>query len=158
MMVREEDLPSEILEMPEPLAALTRLERAVTAYANLNSDRYMGADVIQAVLDARAAIKRVALVENLVMSTMMVEMPVFEFERYHATEEGEVSLVPVYRQMRPFPTEKAAIAYAKVLVRRHQGPVDIFRAGDEPHQERAVGTVVPKYPYSESKLTEFERA
>lgn len=81
----------------------------------------------------------------------------YEFHRYHATPEGDVSPEPVEVLSLPCFGEAAAKSAARKLARTHQGPVDVARAGPSPWNDRYVGTASPKYPYSDCKITEWER-
>lgn len=91
------------------------------------------------------------------MQTATLTATVYEFNRYSATEDGDVSAEPVEIVTKPCLTEGAARAEARSMARKHQGPVDLALAGDEPWSERYVGTAVPAWPYTECKTTVFER-
>jgi hypothetical protein len=83
--------------------------------------------------------------------------PIYELHVYSATPEGEVSSDPVRVDSLPFVNDAAAQSAARKIARKEQGPVDVALKGSAPWSERYVGTASPKYPYSDCKVTIFER-
>jgi|GEM_PF-2686603 len=81
----------------------------------------------------------------------------YEFHRYSATPEGDLSRDPVEVFAMPCFGVAAAKSIARKLARKHQGPVDVAVLGTAPWNERYVGTATPVYPYSDCKMTVFER-
>jgi hypothetical protein len=81
----------------------------------------------------------------------------YEFHRYHATPDGDLSMEPVEVVRMPCFDQASARSVARKMARKHQGPVDVAVAGASPWNDRYIGTATPKYPYTACKVTVFEK-
>jgi len=81
----------------------------------------------------------------------------YELHVYSATKDGDLSREPVEIIKMPCFNEASARSAARKLARQHQAPIDVARAGAAPWADRYVGTAAPVYPYTDCKITEFEK-
>lgn len=129
------------------------------------SDRLTAEDA-QAMADAKTEAVYVHVVKLVQERTSMSSdevwalvggAPLYELHVYSATPDGEVSRDPIRLETLPFVNDAAAKSAARKIARKEQGPVDVALQGSTPWSERYIGTASPKYPYTDCKVTIFER-
>ena len=87
-------------------------------------------------------------------------MKEYEFRIFQATPEGGLASEPEVSFMHCF-SDAVAKTTARTLARKRQSPVDLAYAAPacvvEAWRSRYIGTASPKYPFTDCKVTVFER-